>query len=129
MSSSNIYSIIIFDPSIIFSVNPKKELVLMKSDDHKFLVKEIDFFKQVNNEGSKIKVKYKEFDQIERENGAFADQLIDGIKKINVRTNLEDKIKDIDRDIDLLARLFLDMEDNVAALEYLHEQKENDDYR
>ncbi len=73
------YSIIILDLSIIFSVNPKKGLVLMKSDGHKFLVKEIDFLKQVNNKGSEIKVKYKEFDQIEREIGVSADQLTDGL--------------------------------------------------
>lgn len=45
--------------------------------------------------------------------------------------NLEEKKNDIDRDIDILARLFVEMEDKVEdikviQIKYLHEHKENE---
>ncbi len=45
--------------------------------------------------------------------------------------NLEEKTNDIDRDIDILARLFVEMEDKVEdikviQIKYLHEHKENE---
>jgi len=45
--------------------------------------------------------------------------------------NLEEKKNDIDRDIDILVRLFVEMEDKVEdikviQIKYLHEHKENE---